>query len=42
MDAQVLVPLYLTVLMIVLAAMAMIGGGSTDKKTGEKKDNKDA
>jgi hypothetical protein len=43
MDAQVLVPLYLTILMVVLAAMAIIGGSSTDKKTaGDKKDSKDA
>ena len=32
MDAQTLVPLYLTVLMVVLSAIALIGGRNVDKK----------
>jgi hypothetical protein len=32
MDAQVLVPLYLTIVMVVLALMAIVGGNNTDKK----------
>ena len=32
MDAQTLVPLYLTVVMIVLALMAIVGGRNNEKK----------
>jgi hypothetical protein len=38
MDAATLVPLYLTIVMIILAVVAIVGGSNTDKKkAGEKK-----
>jgi hypothetical protein len=36
MDAQTLVPLYLTVVMIVLCALAIIGGRNVDKQKEEE------
>ena len=30
------VPLYLTIIMVVLAVIALVGGSNTDKKRGEK------
>jgi hypothetical protein len=38
MDAQSLVPLYLTIVMVVLCAMAIVGGKNSDKKAKEEKD----
>jgi hypothetical protein len=37
MDAATLVPLYLTIVMVVLAVIAIVGGRSTDKKNADDK-----
>ena len=37
MDAATLVPLYLTIVMIVLAVVAIVGGSNTDKREAGKK-----
>lgn len=36
MDAQTLVPVYLTIIMIVLSSIAIIGGRNVDKKNAAK------
>ena len=36
MDPNTAVPLYLTILMVILCAIALLGGNAVDKKRGER------